>query len=108
MRARSRPRLNGTSWQRVRRANVAKAQHQKWLGSMALSTGDRPGAVRHFQHAEDELRAEGLRVSSNSLEANDSRSNLIANETSQDPNAVNMHSNGGANAAVFLLTRLAT
>jgi hypothetical protein len=96
MRARSRPRLNGTSRQRVRRANVAKAQHQKWLGSMALSTGDRPGAVRHFQHAEDELRAEGLRVSSNSLEANDSRSDLTTNETSQDPNAVNLRADAHA------------
>jgi hypothetical protein len=75
---------------RAKGMNVAKAQHQKWLGSMALSTGDRPGAMRHFQHAEDELRAEGLRVSSNSLEANDSRRNLNANETSQHPNAVNM------------------
>lgn len=79
--------------------NVAKAQHHKWLGSMALSKGDRPGAVRHFQRAEDELRAEGLRVSRNGVQANDARTNLNANETSQDPNAVNMHSNRGANAA---------
>ena len=84
---------------RAKGVNVAKAQHQKWLGSMALSKGDRPGAVRHFQRAEDELRAEGLRVSSNGMHANDSRTNLNANETSQDPNAVNMHSNRGANAA---------
>jgi hypothetical protein len=84
---------------RAKGMNVAKAQHQKWLGSMALSKGDRPGAVQHFQHAEDELRAENLRASSNNVQANDSRSNLNANETSQDPNAVNMHSNRGANAA---------
>lgn len=32
--------------------NVAKAQHQKWLGSEALSKGDRPGAIRHFERAE--------------------------------------------------------
>jgi hypothetical protein len=82
---------------RAKGMNVAKAQHQKWLGSMALSKGDRPGAVRHFQRAEHELRAEG--VSSNGVQANDSRTNLNANETSQDLNAVNMHSNRGANAA---------
>jgi hypothetical protein len=69
---------------------------KKWLGSMALSKRDRPGAVRHFQRAEDELRAEG--VSSNGVQANDPRTNLNANETSQDLNAVNMHSNRGANA----------
>jgi hypothetical protein len=63
--------------------NVAKAQHQKCLGSMALSQEDRPGAMRHFQHAEDELRAEGLQVSSNSVPANDSRSNLNSNLSSQ-------------------------
>jgi hypothetical protein len=84
---------------RTKGINVAKAQHHKWLGSMALSKGDRPGAVRDFQRAENELRAEGFRVSGNGLQANDSRTNLNANETSQDPNAVNMHSNRGANAA---------
>jgi hypothetical protein len=84
---------------RARGMNVAKAQHQKWLGSMALSKGDRPGAVRHFQRAEDELRTEGFRVSSNGVQANDAQSNLNANEISQDPNAVNMHANNGANAA---------
>ena len=84
---------------RAKGMNVAKAQHQKWLGSMALSKGDRPRAVQHFQQAENELSAENLRASSNNVQANDSRSNLNANETSQDPNAVNMHSNRGANAA---------
>jgi hypothetical protein len=84
---------------RAKGMNIATAQHHKWLGSMALSKGDRPGAVRHFQQAEDELRAEGLRVSRNGVQANDTRTNLNANATSQDPNAVNMHSNRGANAA---------
>jgi len=53
--------------------NVDTAQHQKWLGSMALSKGNRRGAVQHFQRAEDELRAEGFQVSSNGAQANDSR-----------------------------------
>jgi len=47
--------------------NVAKAQHQKWLGSAALSKGDRAGATRHFQRAERDLRAEGFRMSRNSM-----------------------------------------
>src|SRR5437660_12417659 len=78
--------------------NVAKAQHQKWLGSMALSKGDRPGAIRHFRLAENDLSAEGFRVSRNG-QYNKSRTNLNANETSQDPIAVNMNSNRGANSA---------
>jgi hypothetical protein len=43
--------------------NVAKAEHQKWLGSEALSKGDRPGAMRHFRLAE--RRAEGYQMSRN-------------------------------------------
>jgi hypothetical protein len=81
--------------------DVAKAQYQKWLGTMALTKGDRVGAVRHFELAENELRSEGVPVpvSSNGVQATDSLSNLHSNETSQNPNAVNMHSNRGANAA---------
>jgi len=44
---------------RANGVNVAKAQHQKWLGSMALSKGYRPGAVRHFNFAERDLNAAG-------------------------------------------------
>ncbi len=79
--------------------NVAKAQHDKWLGSVALSKGDRPAAMKHFQRAERELRAEGYRMSRNSEQYNSSRTNLNANATSQDPSATNMHGNRGANAA---------
>lgn len=61
--------------------NVSKAQHQKWLGSTALSKGDRTGATRHFQRAERDLRAAGFRMSRNSMQDNDSRTNLNANET---------------------------
>jgi hypothetical protein len=79
--------------------NVAKAQHQKWLGSIALSKGDRTGAVRHFELAEHDLRAEGFNLSRNGVQYNDSRTNLNANETSQPSDAANMHSNRGTNAA---------
>ncbi|HJU09572.1 MAG TPA: hypothetical protein VJ728_01780, partial [Candidatus Binataceae bacterium] len=79
--------------------NVAKAQHQKWLGSTALSKGDRAGAMHHFKLAERDLRAEGYRMSRNNVQYNDTRTNLNANETSQTPNAANMHSNRGTNAA---------
>jgi hypothetical protein len=93
---------------RANGVNVAKAQHHKWLGSEALSKGDRPGAMRHFQQAENDLRAQGFRVSQNNaqynnsranMQYNNSRTNLNANETSQNPNASNMHSNRGANTA---------
>ncbi|MBV8771478.1 MAG: hypothetical protein JO166_03960 [Deltaproteobacteria bacterium] len=84
---------------RAKGMNVAKAQHQKWLGSTALSKGDRPGAIRHFERAENDLRAEGYRVSRNGVQYNDTRTNLNANETSQNPNAANMHSNNGTNSA---------
>jgi hypothetical protein len=79
--------------------NVAKAQHQKWLGSMALSKGDRPAAVRHFELAERDLRLEGSGISRNGEQYNRSRTNTNANETDQYTNAVNMHSNRGANTA---------
>jgi hypothetical protein len=77
--------------------NVGKATHQKWLGSMALSKGDRTGAMRHFQLAERDLRSEGFGTSRSV--SSESRTNLNANETSENPNAVNMHSNRGANTA---------
>lgn len=77
--------------------NVSKAQHQKWLGSEALSKGDQHGAIRHFELAERDLR-EGYSVSRNSVQYNRDN-NLHANETDQPSNAVNMHSNRGANAA---------
>ena len=75
--------------------NVARAEHHKWLGSMALSKGDRPGAIRHFELAERDLRTEGR----NGAQYNNSRTDLNANETSQNPNAVNMHPNRGANSS---------
>src|SRR4051794_17530017 len=60
--------------------NVSKAQHQKWLGSMALAKGDRVSAQHHFQRAKHDLSAQG--ANSGTTSQDESRSNLHANETS--------------------------
>jgi hypothetical protein len=84
--------------------NVGKAAHQKWLGSVALSKGDRVDAIQHFNRAERDLRAAGFNVS-NAAGSNVSRpnnlprSNLHGNETSQELNGADMNSNRGTNAA---------
>jgi hypothetical protein len=75
---------------RARGANVAAAQHQKWLGSIALRKGDRSEAMREFAKAEHDLSSRQL---SNYSAANN---RLRAKETSQTPNAANMHSNTSA------------
>lgn len=80
-------------------ANVAKPQHQKWLGSEALSKGDQRGAIRHFELAERDLRAQGYGVSRDNRMQYNSSENLHANETNQPSNATNMHPNRGANSA---------
>jgi hypothetical protein len=77
--------------------NVPKAEHQKWLGSMALAKGDRVSAMRHFDRAKRDLATQGGNAGATSQ--NESRSNLHANETSQPANAANMHSNNGASSA---------
>jgi hypothetical protein len=74
--------------------NVAKAQHEKWLGSTALSKGDRAGAMGHFETAQRDLQTQGFRSS-----PNESSTNLHGNETSQNSNAADMHSNRGTSAA---------
>jgi hypothetical protein len=79
--------------------DVSKAEHQKWLGSTALSKGNRTNAMRHFERAERDLRAKGYQVSRNNVQTNDTRANLNAHETNQDANAANMHSNRGTNAS---------
>jgi hypothetical protein len=84
---------------RARGLNVATAQHQKWLGSIALAKGDRNTAMRCFNHAENDLRKAGYRVSRNGVQLNDNRTNLNANETDQTPNAANMHPNTSARTA---------
>jgi hypothetical protein len=56
--------------------NVAKAVHQKWLGSTALSKGDRTDALRHFNLAERDLRAAGYRMSRNGVQCGGSHTNL--------------------------------
>jgi hypothetical protein len=84
---------------RARGLNVATAQHQKWLGSIALSKGDRATAMKDFNHAETDLRKAGYKMSENGVRLNDNRTNLNANETDQTPNAANMHPNSGANSA---------
>jgi hypothetical protein len=78
--------------------NVAKAAHQKWLGSAALSKGDRADALRHFNLAERDLRAAGYSMSRNGVQYGDSHTNLNPNESSQPSNAADMHSNRGTNA----------
>jgi hypothetical protein len=45
---------------RARGLNVANAQHEKLVGSTALSKGNRANAMRHFEQAERELRAAGF------------------------------------------------
>jgi hypothetical protein len=80
---------------RANGANVSKAQHQKWLGSMALAKGDRVSAMRHFSHAEQDL----TRERNNGAPSNESRGDAHANQTNQPSNAANMHSNNGTNAA---------
>jgi hypothetical protein len=84
---------------KARGVNVATAQRQKWLGSIALSKGDRTEAMRHFNRAKVDLRKAGYRVGQNNVQLNDNRTNLNANETDQTPNAANMHPNSGAAAA---------
>jgi hypothetical protein len=79
--------------------NVATAQHNKWLGSIALAKGDRDTAMKDFNRAENDLRKAGYRMSENGVQLNGSRSNLNANETDQTPNAANMHPNSGASSA---------
>ncbi|HJU12632.1 MAG TPA: hypothetical protein VJ728_17235 [Candidatus Binataceae bacterium] len=80
---------------RANGVNVAEAQHHKWLGSTALSKGDRAGAMRHFEIAERDLQRAGSRIGG----TNESSTNLHGNETSQNPNAAHMHSITGTNAA---------
>jgi hypothetical protein len=90
---------------RAKGVNVAKAQHQKWLGSEALSKGDRANAMRHFRIAERDLGDEGFQVSRNSqmnrtsVNENSTSTNTNANDTSQNPSAANMHSNQGTNSS---------
>ena len=79
--------------------NVNKAAHQKWLGSVALSKGDRAEAMRHFQLAEQDLNNEGFRVSSNNAQYNNSNTYLNGNKTSEETNGANLHSNRGTNSA---------
>jgi hypothetical protein len=79
--------------------NVATAERQKWLGSIALSKGDRTAAMSHFNRAKVDLRKAGYRVGRNNVQLNDNRTNLNANETDQTPNATNMHPNSGAEGA---------
>jgi hypothetical protein len=79
--------------------NVAKAEHHKWLGSVALSKGDRSGAMRHFDLAENDLNSTGFRTGRGNQQYSNSRTNLNAHETNQSTNAANMHSNRGANSA---------
>jgi hypothetical protein len=45
--------------------DVVKAQHEKVLGSIALSKGDRTGAMSHFSSALQDLNAKGYKISSN-------------------------------------------
>jgi len=79
--------------------NVNKAAHHKWLGSVALSKGDRAEAMRHFQLAEQDLNNEGFRVSSNNAQYNNSNTYLNGNKTSEETNGANLHSNRGTNSA---------
>jgi hypothetical protein len=84
---------------KARGVNVATAERQKWLGSIALSKGDRATAMKHFNRARADLRKAGYRVGRNNMQLNDNRTNLNANETDQTPNAANMHPNSGAATA---------
>jgi hypothetical protein len=78
---------------RARGADVAAAQHQKWLGSIALRKGNRSEALRDFTKAQHDLS--NVRLSNNSAQNN----HLRAKETDQTPNAVNMHPNKSATTA---------
>jgi hypothetical protein len=94
---------------RAQGINVAKALHQKWLGSVSDSKGDRVDAMRHFRHAERDLRAEGFAMSRNGeeyrggyrngVQLNDTRQNLNADETSQTLSGAAMHANKGTNSS---------
>jgi hypothetical protein len=79
--------------------DVASAEHQKWLGSTALSQGDRDGAMRHFDLAQNDLRAERFPVSGNNVQYNNSWTNLNANDTSQNASGSDMQPNRGTNDA---------
>ena len=64
--------------------DVAKAEKQRSLGSMALSKGDQRMALEHFNLAEQELR-------NSSVDANASRTDSHAAMTDRNPNATNMN-----------------
>ncbi|MBV8357498.1 MAG: hypothetical protein JO189_06120 [Deltaproteobacteria bacterium] len=79
--------------------NVGSAQHQKWLGSIALSKGDRTEAMRHFMRADQDLNDAGFRVSSNNMQYKNSNTYLNGNKADQETNGANLHSNRGTNSA---------
>ena len=75
--------------------DVAKAQRERWLGSTALSKGDRRMASEHFRRAEKELRTAPM--ASSNTKANRTDSNAMT--TDRNPNASNMNPNRGSHMA---------
>lgn len=73
--------------------DVAKAQRQRWLGSVALSKGDRRMAWKHFNRAERELSTAPMASS------NADRTDTNAMTTDRDPNASHMNPNRGSHMA---------
>ena len=73
---------------------TAKAEHQRWLGSVALQKGDQIGAIRHFDRSRSELRQAGYAAN----EMNTNMTSLRAKETSRTPGAVNTNPTRGETA----------
>jgi hypothetical protein len=73
--------------------DVAKAEKQRSLGSMALSKGDQRIALEHFNLAEQELR------NSSANNTNASRTDSHAAMTERNPNATNMNPERGSHVA---------
>ena len=94
---------------RVRGYNIGPAAWQKWLGSEALARGDQADSARHFQLAATELRRAGYPSeasrsndppeTSRYSRAEQSDATLHGNQTSQETNGTNLHSNRSSRTA---------